>query len=439
MGSDRLEELCELLRIESVSADPTRATQVQDAAEWVAGFLRRSGGEARLVEGFGRPLVWGRLRAATCGPSPVVLCYGHVDVQPPGPSDAWTFAPFEPTVRDGWLYARGVADDKGQLWTLLRAAADLTAAGELPVDVLFCCDAEEEVGGAAVVDFLDRERPPVDACVIFDTPMLDRETPVVTLSTRGTLYLHVEVRTGERDLHSGIYGGAALNALHVLVRVLGAVAPHGGRLPDELRMGALPPSEAERNAWSRLVPGAALLASQGAPPADPAAADEFYLRTWVEPSIDVNGLEGGSPVQLKTIVPAAARANLSMRLAPGQRVDQVLPALEALLRGAAPVGAHLEVTVSAACDPGCVQSDSPAVLTALGALERMLGKRPLLLRSGGSLPLMPQLERLGIPAIVTGFGVPESNVHAPDERMPLDHLAVGVAAAKELFRSFAAL
>jgi acetylornithine deacetylase/succinyl-diaminopimelate desuccinylase-like protein len=275
--------------------------------------------------------------------------------------------------------------------------------------------------------------------VIFDTAMLDAETPVFTIATRGTLYLHVEVRTGARDLHSGVYGGAALNALHVLTGALANVVPRDGRLPEPLQTGVLAPTAAELREWASLPAGAAVLESQGAAVADPLAAEEFYLRTWALPSLDVNGIEGGSPVLQKTIVTSAARANLSMRLAPGQTVEELVPILERLLRQDLPDAAKLSVEVVASCDPGLVAADSPALALAGDAFERATGKRPLLLRSGGSLPIVPLLERLGIPAVVTGFDVPSGNIHAPDERMLLTHLALAVAAARETFLAFADL
>lgn len=440
LNATELAELVELLRIPSVSSDPDHAGDMHAAAAWIAEFVERAGGEATLLEQGGRPLVDGLIPASRDpGSAPVVICYGHYDVQPAAPLEAWSSDPFTPEVRDGWLYARGVADDKGQLWALLRAAADLAAAGELPVNVRFCCDGEEEIGGTSIVEFLDTHAGTAKACVIFDTAMLDEETPVFTIATRGTLYLHVEMRTGVRDLHSGVYGGAALNALHVLIAALGNVVPRDGRLPAPLQAGVLPPSEAELDAWRSLPSGDSTLESQGAAASDRRAADEFYLRTWALPSLDVNGIEGGSPVLQKTIVTASARANLSMRLAPGQTVEGVVPILEGLLRQGLPETADLTVEVVASCDPGLVRADSRAVALAAGAFERATGHRPLLLRSGGSLPIVPLLERLGIPAVVTGFDVPSGNIHAPNERMLLTHLALARAAARETFLAFADL
>jgi acetylornithine deacetylase/succinyl-diaminopimelate desuccinylase-like protein len=440
LSSSQLAELIALLRIPSVSADPARGDDVRAAADWIVRFVRAAGGRAELAGSRERPFVDALIPASKDAASaPVILVYGHFDVQPPAPLELWESDPFAPEIRDGWLYARGVADDKGQLWALLRAAADLAGEGKLPVNLRFCCDSEEEVGGTSIVEHIEREAANAQACVIFDAPMLDAETPVFTTGTRGTLYVHVEVRTGTSDLHSGMYGGAALNALHVLVASLGNILQQDGRLPEELLVDVLPPSENELRDWAGLPGGAPTLAARGATEADNRAADEFYLRTWALPALDINGVEGGSPVLQKTIVASTARANLSMRLAPGQTVERMTPIVEQLLSRGLPAGAELVIEVVASCDPGVTQTDSRALQLAGDAFERALGKRPLLLRSGGSLPIMPALERMGLPAIVSGFDVPGGNVHAPNERMLVSHLGLAVAASRELFLALGGL
>ena len=434
-----LDELFEFLRIPSISADPTHAGDVRAAADWLVALVGAEGGEASIVERGGRPLVDALVRASRPASGPPLLCYGHFDVQPPGPPELWESDPFSPEVRGGWLYSRGVADDKGQLWALLRAALDLAHDGALPIDIRFCLDCEEEIGGTAIVDYLEETAGDARACVIFDTAMLDADTPVLTVGTRGTLYLHLEVRTGERDLHSGVYGGAALNALHVLVAALGRLMQQDGRVPEPLLANVTQTDGRELRAWQMLPPGESLLAAQGALAADADAAREFYLRTWALPSIDVNGIEGGSPVLQKTIVVSSARANLSMRLATGQTVEVIAPIVEELLKSELPAGVRLDVQRVASCDPALTASDSRAVQLATQAIESATGERPLLLRSGGSLPLMPLLERLEIPAVVSGFDVPDGNIHAPNERMLVTHLGLAVAAARELYLAFADL
>jgi acetylornithine deacetylase/succinyl-diaminopimelate desuccinylase-like protein len=438
--ADWLDELNELLRIPSVSADPAHAEDVRRAGEWVRDFVRAAGGDAELQEGDRHPLVIGEIRASQDGETaPTVLVYGHFDVQPPAPLEQWESPPFEPTVRDGWLFARGVADDKGQLYLLLKSAAELAAAGELPVNVRVASDGEEESGGHSIVDFLEADERGADVCVIFDGHMLKPGVPIFELATRGIAYFHVRVRTGERDLHSGLFGGAALNATHALMQVLSAVVPQDGRLHESLRAGIVPPSDEERVGWGELESGADVLAAQGARPADAGAVEEFYKRTWEEPAVDVHGVIGGEPVLQKTVLPVVAEANISIRLAPGQDTEEISAALEKLLREAAPEGAEVEVDRVATAPAAIVRPEEPAIQLGLDAFERAIGARPLLLRVGGSLPVMSALEQKGIPTILTGFDLPEGNIHSPNEKFRLEHIPLGVAAAKELYREFAKL
>jgi acetylornithine deacetylase/succinyl-diaminopimelate desuccinylase-like protein len=354
------DELAELVSIPSVSADPAHSDDVGRAAEWLADFVRGAGGSAEVVPTETQPLIIGDVPASNGG-GPTVLVYGHVDVQPPDPLDLWESDPFTLEERDGWLYGRGVSDDKGQLYILVKAAAELAAAGELPVNVRVTCDAEEESGGHQIVDFLAADERGADAAIIFDSGMTTRGVPEFSVATRGVIYYHLVLRTGSRDLHSGLFGGAALNALHALNELLSTVLAKDGALPGPLRAGIAPPTDEERAAWAELVPGAQLIEEAGAHRAYPAAAEDFYLRTTAEPALDVHGIAGGSPVLQKTVLPVSAEANLSIRLAPGQDVDEIAAALESLLREAAPDGAELELTRMASSPPGLVPPDAPAV------------------------------------------------------------------------------
>ncbi len=440
LPAEWLEELFELLRIPSVSADPAHAEDVQRAGEWVCDFIRAAGGEAELRETETHPLAIGELRASQDGDSaPTVLVYGHFDVQPPAPLEEWKTPPFEPAVRDGWLFARGVADDKGQLYLLLKAASLLTAEGALPVNLRFACDGEEESGGHSIVDFLDADERGADACVIFDGHMLRPGVPIFEIATRGICYFHVRVRTGDRDLHSGLFGGAALNAMHALMQMLAAVLPREGRLPESLRVGIVMPNDEEIASWQELEPGAEVLAAQGARPADTRAEDELYLRTWTEPSVDVHGIAGGEPHLQKTVIPVVAEANVSIRLAPGQDEEAITAQFERLLREAAPEGAEVEIDCRAKSPAALVRPDEQAIQLGLEAFERVIGARPLLLRVGGSLPVMAALEQKGIPTILTGFDLPEGNIHSPNERFRVEHIPLGVETSKELFKSLAKL
>ncbi len=435
-----LEELFELLRIPSVSADPAHGDDVRRAGEWVCDFIRAAGGEAELRETEKHPLAIGEIRASQDGEGvPTVLVYGHFDVQPPAPLEEWESPPFEPAVRDGWLFARGVADDKGQLYLLLKAASLLAAEGALPVNLRFTCDGEEESGGHSIVDFLAADERGADACVIFDGHMLRPGVPIFEIATRGICYFHVRVRTGERDLHSGLFGGAALNAMHALMEMLSAVLPREGKLPESLRAGVVMPSDEEIASWRELDPGAEVLAAQGARPADARAAEELYLRTWTEPAVDVHGISGGEPQLQKTVLPVVAEANVSIRLAPGQDDEAIAAEMERLMRSAAPEGTDVEIECQAKSPAALVRPDEPAIRLGQDAFERVIGARPLLLRVGGSLPVMSALEQKGIPTILTGFDLPEGNIHSPNERFRVEHIALGVETAQELYKELANL
>jgi acetylornithine deacetylase/succinyl-diaminopimelate desuccinylase-like protein len=431
-----LAELSEWLRIPSVSADAARAGDVRAAGEWLCEFVRGAGGKAELVETGTHPLAVGQIRASvSAADAPTVLLYGHFDVQPPGPLDLWESDPFEPELRDGYLYCRGAVDDKGNAYLLLKAARLLAEEGALPVNVRIAFDGEEEIGGHSIVDFLAADRRGADACLIFDSGMPREDVPAFDLAVRGLAYFHVRLRSGERDLHSGMFGGGALNAVQALVQALEAVTA----LPDELRAGVIPPTEEELRSWQELDPGAVVLAEAGAKPKDPDAAADFYLRTFAGPAVDVNGIQGGEPALTKTVLPVLAEANVSIRLAPGQDAEQIASAFERLLREAAPEGAELEIERRSASPPGLIPPDSPAVRLAQDAFERVFGRRPLLLRSGGSIPLVPALAERDIPTILSGFALPGANVHSPNERLLARYIPLGVDAARETLVALAGL
>ena len=431
-----LDELIDWLRIPSVSTGGADAEALRRACDWVCERIEAAGGaaEAVTVDG-GHPLAVGELRAAREG-APTVLAYGHYDVQDPGPLEAWTSPPFEPTVRDGRLYARGAADDKGNFLPLLHVACKLARAGELPVNVRFLVEGEEEVGSASVLRRLREGEPGVDCAIVFDSLMADERTPAITVATRGIAQGAVSVRTGERDLHSGLYGGAVANAAHVLLAMLRKVEPGpDGCVREELRAGVAPVTEAERESWRRLPPGNDALAAVGARPVVPEAAAELYERTGAAPSVDVNMISVGEP---RTIVPSYARAYVSLRLAPGQRAEEMGAELERLLRSAAPAEADVEIELELA-DPARFDPDHPALRLAAGAIERACGTAPVLLRLGGTLPLLAVLAEHDIATIVSGFVLDADAIHAPDESYRLESLRLGEAAARELYTELASL
>jgi acetylornithine deacetylase/succinyl-diaminopimelate desuccinylase-like protein len=434
-----VDDLAELIAIPSVSADVERSGDVRAAAEWVSARIAAAGGTAEIEERNGRPLVVGSVSASK-GDGATVLAYAHLDVQPPDPLELWESDPWTLVEREGKLVARGVADDKAHLYMLLEATSLLAQAGELPVNVRFVVDAEEEVGGHSAVDWVGEDAGAADVGLVLDGGYATETLPSFCTALRGICYFHVTVRTGERDLHSGMVGGAALAATHALMQVLSAVLPGtDGRLPEPLRAGIVEPTEEEVAGWKVLPHGSEELAAQGGRPTDSRAADEYMVRTTAEPSVTVNGIEGGSPRLQKTVLPVEAQANVSIRLAPGQSTAEIAPVFEKLLRDAAPEGATVDVDLWSTGEPGYVDPASPAVQVALDAFAHVLGQRPVLVRSGGSIPVVAALAERGVPAIVTGFARPGSQLHSPNENIPAAALRDGLETTVELLRRFSAL
>ena len=430
------DQLAELIAIPSVSADVAHGGDIAEAAGWVASRIRSGGGSAELVPWGARPLVIGEFAASERPESAsTILCYAHFDVQPPDPLDLWESPPFELTPRDGRLYARGVADDKGNLFVLVEAARQLAEEGALPVNVRFAFDGEEEVGGDSVVEWVDADEGRADVAMILDGAMVRRGQPGFMVGVRGMIYLHLRVRTGATDMHSGMFGAAALNAAHALMAALAPVLPDAdGRLRDELRQGVVPPSAEELEAWATLPSGSEQLSQQGAAPIVPGAAEDFYLRTFADTSLDVNGIASGSPDLVKTVLPVEARANVSLRLAPGQDPGTIRAAFEGLVREALPAGAELEITLRNSARPALTPTDSDALRLAADAFEQVVGTRPFLVRSGGTLPIYASLVDRGLPTFATGFGIEsECNVHAPNENVPEESIELGVATMREVF------
>jgi acetylornithine deacetylase/succinyl-diaminopimelate desuccinylase-like protein len=364
------------------------------------------------------------------------MIYGHYDVQDPGDPGEWASPPFEPTVRDGRLYARGATDDKGNFLALLHVACALARAGELPVHVRVLIEGAEETGSDDVGEWVRADPRGADAVIVFDSGMVDAATPALTLATRGMVFAHVEVRTGTQPAHSGMYGGAALNAFHALHRALAAVLPGpDGKLPEPLRAGVNPPSELEIAGWAKLPPGEGELAQVGARPSDPAATAEFYVRTTAEPSLDVHRIEGG---QARTIVVPVASADLSVRIVGGQRSEEIARNLEQLLRDALPDGAELVFSADRA-EASAFDPEHPALVAARRALERATGAEPALVRTGGTLPILAAFAERGIPAIVSGFSLPDDALHAPNESYRLVAFEQGEKAARALYEELAGL
>ena len=436
MPNALLDDLIDWLRIPSISTGGGDPGDLERAAQWVVERVREAGGEAEAVRiGSGHPLVVGELRSADAS-APTVLIYGHYDVQSIGDAAAWVSPPFAPEVRDGRVYARGASDDKGNFLPLLRAACELARGGDLPVHVRVLVEGEEEAGSEAVTEWVRADERGADAAIVYDSGMIDEATPAITVGLRGVLMTHVMLRTAERDLHSGMYGGSVLNALHVLHGVLAAVLPGpDGRLRGELREGIAEPSEAERASWAQLPPGDRLIAEAGGRPVHPAAGAQYYERNGADASLDVNEIRAGDP---RTVIPAVAHATLSIRIAPRQDPEAIAATAERLMRERLPDGAELEMTWQVA-SPALFDVHLPAIRLAAEAIERATGTAPVLERSGGSIPVVAELAAKRIPTIVSGFALAGDGIHAPNESYRLESLALGEKAGREILLALAGL
>ena len=438
MADTLLDELRDWLRIPSISSGGGDPADLQRAAEWACERVIAAGGTAEVLSGYGNPLCAGELRSSRAD-APTVLIYGHYDVQSPDPRDLWTHDPFDPVVRDGRLYARGASDDKGNFLPLLHVACELARSGDLPVHVRVLLEGEEEVGGSNVLRYVDQDERGADCAVVFDGSMIGEDRPAINIAVRGTVMAHLRVRTATRDLHSGIYGGAALNAAHVLAQMLAQVLPGpDGRLREELRAGVRPPVAEEIASWAALPEGAAALAAAGARGIVPGAAADFYERTWADASLDVNGIESGDAVQRRTIIPCTASARLTVRLALDQSGEQIAAALERILREATPPGAEIELDVEPG-EPAGFDAADPVLALARDAIGRAAGTQPLFVRTGGSIPILGAFAQRGIPTVLSGFALDSDGIHGPDESYRLESLALGERAAYELYAALATL
>jgi acetylornithine deacetylase/succinyl-diaminopimelate desuccinylase-like protein len=433
-----LDELCAWLRIPSISSGGGDPADLRRAADWACERVLAAGGSGEVLSGYGNPLLVGELRARRAD-APTVLIYGHYDVQSPDPRELWTSDPFDPVVRDGRLYARGASDDKGNFLPLLHVACELARAGELPVHVRVVLEGEEEVGGSNVLRWVAEDERGADCAIVFDGGMIDESHPALHVAVRGVVMAHLRVRTAARDLHSGVYGGAALNAAHALQTMLAHVLPGpDGRLRDELRAGLLTPSPAELASWADLPGGAGVLADAGATEIAPGTAAELYARTWADASLDVNGIESGDAQQRRTIIPCTASARLSVRVALGQDGTEIAAALERILREATPPGAEIELDVDPG-EPAGFDAADPVLALARDAIGRATRSTPLFVRSGGSIPILGALAQRSIPTVLSGFALDADGIHGPDESYRLESLALGERAARELYAALGTL
>lgn len=438
-----LEELFELLRIPSVSSLPEHAEDCRRAAEWLRNELTRLGCPVvTLVEGDGHPVVWGE--SPYVPGRPTLLLYGHYDVQPPDPLEEWDTPPFEPTVRDGRIYARGADDSKGQTFCLIKAyEAVLDADRRPPLNVRFLFEGEEESGGRVIYDLLrsEPERAKVDAVLVSDSSFYEPGIPAVYTALRGICYAEISVRTLQRDLHSGTYGGVAPNAIETLVRMLSQLKDEDGeiRIP-KLYKAVEPPSKAELKTWRKLpFDEEAYLREEVTAKALTGLEDRsVFERTWALPTFEIHGIRGGFVGEgAKTVIPAQATAKVSIRLVPGQRYEKVGRQLERAVAKLAPEWADVKVTLLHGGDPVQMDVSAPVFDIMNEAFESVIGRGAVTVRSGGSIPIVPELGRAGAPVVVTGIGLPDDGLHSPNEKLDLVQLWNGIRIFGRFFELFA--
>jgi acetylornithine deacetylase/succinyl-diaminopimelate desuccinylase-like protein len=439
-----LAELKELIRIPSVSTLPEHKQDVRRGAEFVAAELKRIGFEhVEVIRTDGHPLVYADWLHAPG--KPTVLAYAHYDVQPADPLDEWLSPPFEPTERDGNLYARGAADDKGQLWIQVKAFEALFQAnqGKLPINARVLYEGEEEVGGESVEKYV-RANPkalPADFALVCDTEMFAPGLPTICVGLRGLLYTELECQGAASDLHSGTYGGAAPNPLFALSQIIAKLKDENGKILIPGFYDAVKaPSAAELKAWQALpfdeeqyrqseVGSVALTGEAGFP---------VLYRTWARPTLEVHGMPGGFTGNgAKTVIPARASAKISMRLVPEQDVDNILAKYTKYVNAIAPKGVQLKIKVHSRGPASVVSTDNDFIRAADQALREVYGKPTVYIRVGGSIPIVAQFQKdLKIPSVMLGFALPNDNNHAPNEKFHIANLYSGI---ESLIRFFAAL
>jgi acetylornithine deacetylase/succinyl-diaminopimelate desuccinylase-like protein len=438
-----LEELKEFLRIPSISTSPGHAKDTHRAAEFVVAKLKAAGLEnVELIETDRHPLVYADWLHAPG--KPTVLCYGHFDVQPPDPLELWETPPFEPTERNGNLYARGSADDKGQMYSHIKAVETLKAVnGTLPLNLKFLIEGEEEVGGISVAEYVAKNAAKLkaDVALVSDTEMYAPGLPTLNVGLRGLVYMEIEARGPARDLHSGLYGGAAPNAVFGLVELLSKMKDAGGhiRIPgiyDDVE----PPSTEEKASWEHLpFDEKEYLASEvGSTELTGEAGYSVFERTWARPTLEVHGIGGGfTGVGAKTVIPAKAVAKVSIRLVPKQDPDKIVKSVEKFVNDNAPRGIQFDVRVLSSGPGLMVNTDHRAIQVAAKAFSDIYGKLTVFTRSGGSIPIVGDFAtHVGIPTILMGFGLPDDGLHSPNEKYNIRNYYDGIRTLAHFFEEY---
>jgi acetylornithine deacetylase/succinyl-diaminopimelate desuccinylase-like protein len=434
-------ELFEFLRIPSVSARSEHNADVRRTATWFADKCKTAGLQTSIHDTPGHPIVLAEWRGAAGAPT--VLIYGHYDVQPVEPLELWTSPPFEPVIRNGRIYARGSVDDKGQLYLHLKAIeAHMRANGRLPVNVVLIAEGEEEVGSANLMPFVTSNKSALacNAVVISDTTMIGPGLPTIGVSLRGLAYIEVRVHGPAQDLHSGSYGGAVINPATALARIIASFHDENWhvRIPgfyDDVyaaedfraQIKKLPANDEE------------FRKETGAPQLGGEAGFSTLERIWIRPTVEINGLLSGYTGEgSKTVLPAHAMAKVSCRLVPDQDPDRIAELLQKHIRNVAPDSVRIEIDVLHGGKPWRAKTEGPLYDAASAALEKAFGKKTVFAGEGGSIPIVPEFEKvLGAPALLMGFGLPGENAHAPDEWMSVENFEKGTHAAAALLQEVA--
>jgi acetylornithine deacetylase/succinyl-diaminopimelate desuccinylase-like protein len=438
-----LDELKALLAIPSISALPQHAGDVKRCAEWCADEMRRIGLEhVRLIDTPGNPVVYGDWLGAPGAPT--ILFYGHYDVQPVDPLELWESPPFEATVRDGEIYARGSADDKGQVFMHMKAVeAHIKQNGRLPVNIKFILEGEEEVGSVNLDDFVRGHRDELAASVVVisDSGMFARGVPSICYGLRGLVYFQIDLRGSSTDLHSGSFGGAVANPAIVLAQILAQMKDRGGRIKiASFYDDVVPLQEAERQAWASLPFNEKKYKKDFGIPKLFGESDYTTLeRTWARPTFEVNGLLSGFTGEgAKTVLPAVAMAKVSMRLVANQDPDKIARLFEDYVKKVTPRTVELKVTRMHGGKPWMTSYDNPFVQAAGRAIEKGFGQKPVFTREGGSIPVVSTFqEELGLPSVLFGVGLPDENAHAPNEKLDVGNFHNGIIASAILYQEIA--
>ncbi len=438
-----LDELLDLLRIPSVSADSKFKADVRRAAEYVRDSLEKAGADvAELHETAGHPIVYGE---KTVDPAkPTVLVYGHYDVQPADPLELWTSPPFEPVIQDEKIYARGSCDDKGQFFMHVKAFEAMVATDSLPCNVKFMIEGEEEVGSPNLEIFVkaNREKLKADVILVSDTAMIANDVPSIDTGLRGLSYLEVEVVGPNRDLHSGVYGGAVVNPINALAKMITALHDDQGRVTipgfyDDVR--ELPTAERRLLAQAPF-DEAAYRADLGVKATAGEAGYSTTERASIRPTLDCNGIWGGYTGEgAKTVLPSKASAKISMRLVPNQSSEKITELFTKHFLHLAPAGVTVKVTPHHGGEPYLTPLDSDAYQAAEAALEESFGKKPVPTRGGGSIPIMSLFEReLGLKTVLMGFGLDSDAIHSPNEHYGLFNFYKGIETIPLFYKHYAA-